>query len=136
MKHAIILMILLATLLLISILRPSRDFDVVAINSSESSLGSVKVSFKGFAFSFGSLSAKTGNSTYGGWSGTWPNEIAIEWEGMDDRGAQEARLKLSDALAAKSDERLELVVEFAVDGLRAYPRVRESLTKGLKYRYR
>ena len=83
MKHAIILMIFLATLLLISILRPSRDFDVVAINSSESSLGSVKVSFKGFAFSFGSLSAKTGNSTYGGWSGTWPNEIAIEWEGMD-----------------------------------------------------
>jgi hypothetical protein len=111
-------------------------FDVVVLNTSETSLSRVKLTFERFNFRFGIVVAKRGDKTYGMQMGPWPKTLTATWivEGHPEREFRQ-ELIVPEQLHAGRKEVLDLVVEFQDDGPRAYPRVRED-TLELRYRYK
>lgn len=112
-------------------------FDVVVLNTSETSLDRVTLKFEQFDFRFGILSSQRGDKTYGMQISRWPSTLKATWivDGHPEKVLTQ-ELIVPKRLHAGRKEKLDLVVEFADAGVRVYPRVREDLAHGLNYRYK
>ena len=117
-----------------------ENFDVVMLKQSGERIFDVRVSFDGFPmFRFGDLTAREserGRSIFMMHRGVWPSEVSVHWKlGSREEDAIVRNLRVNTPFQFRSDETLELVIEFKENDVLAYPRVKEPIEKGLQYRY-
>ena len=67
--------------------------------------------------------------------GPWPSEVVVKWRECGDDQDVTRTVPVDAPLSYYSDENLQLVVEFHSGEVGVYPRVIESLEKGLNFRY-